>query len=55
MCRSGAIRIPPYSIAIVESGAQALQRVDLMCSDFAQPLRLARKGDFVYIDPPIGR
>ncbi len=30
----------------------ALQRVDLMCSDFAQPLRLARKGDFIYVDPP---
>jgi DNA adenine methylase len=30
----------------------ALQCVELMSSDFAQPLRLARKGDFVYIDPP---
>lgn len=31
---------------------RALQRADLMCCDFAQPMRLARKGDFVYIDPP---
>ena len=31
---------------------QALQRVDLTSHDFAQPLRLARKGDFVYVDPP---
>jgi DNA adenine methylase len=31
---------------------RSLQRVDLMCCDFAQPMRLARKHDFVYIDPP---
>jgi DNA adenine methylase len=31
---------------------RALQRVDLMCADFAQPLRLARTSDFIYIDPP---
>ena len=31
---------------------QALQRVELTSHDFAQPLRLARKGDFVYVDPP---
>ncbi len=30
----------------------ALQCVELMSSDFAQPLRFARQGDFVYIDPP---
>ena len=30
----------------------ALQHVDLMCADFVQPMRLARKNDFVYIDPP---
>ncbi len=36
----------------LKAAHQALQRVDLMCCDFAQPLRLARKGDFVYIDPP---
>ena len=38
--------------AALKAAHQALQRVDLMCSDFAQPLRLARKGDFIYIDPP---
>ena len=38
--------------AALKTAHQALQRVDLMCSDFAQPLRLARKGDFIYIDPP---
>ena len=38
--------------AVLKSAHQALQRVDLMCSDFAQPLRLAHKGDFIYIDPP---
>ena len=31
---------------------RALQRVELTCNDFTQPLRQARKGDFVYIDPP---
>jgi DNA adenine methylase len=36
----------------LKAAHQALQRVDLMCSDFAQPLRLARKGDFIYVDPP---
>ncbi len=36
----------------LKAAHQALQCVDLMCSDFAQPLRLARKGDFVYVDPP---
>jgi len=38
--------------AALKAAQQALQRVDLMCSDFAQPLRLARRGDFIYIDPP---
>lgn len=38
--------------ALLRAVSRALQRVDLMCSDFAQPMRLARKGDFVYIDPP---
>jgi DNA adenine methylase len=38
--------------AVLKAAHQALQRVDLMSSDFAQPLRLARKGDFIYIDPP---
>jgi DNA adenine methylase len=38
--------------AALKAAHQALQRVDLMCSDFAQPLRLARRGDFIYIDPP---
>ncbi|CAG0927832.1 Modification methylase DpnIIA [Thermoflexales bacterium] len=38
--------------AVLKATQQALQRVDLMCSDFAQPLRLARKGDFIYVDPP---
>ncbi|CAG0950815.1 Modification methylase DpnIIA [Anaerolineae bacterium] len=32
--------------------SRALQRVELMSSDFAWPLRQARKHDFVYIDPP---
>jgi DNA adenine methylase len=32
--------------------SRALQRVELMDSDFARPLRQARKHDFVYIDPP---
>ncbi len=36
---------------VLKAAHPALQRVDLMCSDFAQPLRLARKGDFIYIDP----
>ena len=38
--------------SLLKAAQRALQCVDLMCSDFAQPLRLARKGDFVYIDPP---
>lgn len=38
--------------AVLKAAQLALQRVDLMCCDFAQPLRLARKGDFIYIDPP---
>lgn len=37
---------------VLKAAHQALQCVDLMCSDFAQPLRLARKGDFIYVDPP---
>jgi DNA adenine methylase len=37
---------------VLKAAHQALQCVDLMCSDFAQPLRLARKRDFIYIDPP---
>jgi DNA adenine methylase len=32
--------------------SRALQRVELMSSDFAGPLRQARKHDLVYIDPP---
>ncbi|MBI5567757.1 MAG: Dam family site-specific DNA-(adenine-N6)-methyltransferase [Chloroflexi bacterium] len=32
--------------------SRALQRVELMSSDFARPLRQARHHDFVYIDPP---
>ena len=31
---------------------RAVQPVDLMCASFAQPMRLARRGDFIYIDPP---
>ncbi len=38
--------------SLLRAAQRALQCVDLMCSDFAQPMRLARKGDFVYIDPP---
>ncbi len=38
--------------ALLWADHRAVQRVDLMCSDFDQPMRLARKGDFVYIDPP---
>jgi DNA adenine methylase len=40
------------NIPLLHAVNRALQRVDLMCCDFAQPMRLARKGDFVYIDPP---
>ncbi len=36
----------------LKAAQSALQCVELMSSDFAQPLRFARKGDFVYIDPP---
>ena len=36
----------------LKAAQQALQCVELMTSDFAQPLRQARRGDFVYIDPP---
>lgn len=38
--------------AALHAAHRALQCVDLMCADFAQPLRLARTSDFVYIDPP---
>jgi DNA adenine methylase len=37
---------------LLKAAHRALQCVDLMCSDFAQPMRLARKHDFVYVDPP---
>jgi DNA adenine methylase len=36
----------------LKAAQRALQRVELMGSDFTQPMRLARKHDFVYIDPP---
>ena len=36
----------------LKAAQRALQRVELMGSDFTQPMRLARKRDFVYIDPP---
>lgn len=36
----------------LQAAHRALQHVDLMCSDFAQPLRLAHTSDFIYIDPP---
>lgn len=38
--------------AVLKAAHYALQRVDLMCSDFTQSMRLARPRDFVYIDPP---
>lgn len=38
--------------ALLHAAQRALQRVDLMSCDFAQPMRLARRSDFVYIDPP---
>lgn len=38
--------------ALLKAAHHALQCVDLMSSDFAQPMRLARRHDFVYIDPP---
>ena len=38
--------------AALKAAHQALQCVELMSSDFAQPLRFARRGDFVYLDPP---
>ena len=31
---------------------QSLQRVELTNHDFAQSLRVARQGDFIYVDPP---
>jgi DNA adenine methylase len=37
---------------LLQAAQRALQCTDLMCADFAQPLRLARKRDFIYIDPP---
>lgn len=36
----------------LKAAQRSLQRVELMGSDFTQPLRRARKHDFVYIDPP---
>jgi DNA adenine methylase len=38
--------------ALLHVVSRALQRIELMCCDFAQPLRRARRHDFVYIDPP---
>ena len=38
--------------SLLQAAHRALQRVDLMCCDFAQPMRMARRSDFVYIDPP---
>ena len=38
--------------SLLHAAHRALQRVDLMCCDFAQPMRMARCKDFVYIDPP---
>jgi DNA adenine methylase len=37
---------------LLRAAQRALRRVELMCCDFAQPMRLARWRDFVYIDPP---
>ena len=34
------------------TASTALQHADLRCGDFATTLRLARPGDFVYLDPP---
>jgi DNA adenine methylase len=36
----------------LKAAQRALQRVELTSGDFTQPMRLARKRDFVYIDPP---
>lgn len=36
----------------LQAAHHALQHVELMCTDFTQPMRQARHGDFVYVDPP---
>ena len=39
-------------LPVLRASHRALQGVELTCHDFVKPLRHARQGDFVYIDPP---
>lgn len=58
--RSGQFNVPFGShknprvldLSRLQAVHQALQYVELTCTDFAQALRQARRGDFVYLDPP---
>lgn len=38
--------------AAIEAASLALREVKLLCSDFMDTLAAAKKGDFVYLDPP---
>ena len=43
---------PYYNADTLLAASAALQGVDVRCADFANVLRDARKGDWVYVDPP---
>jgi DNA adenine methylase len=41
-----------YSLENIEAVSQILKGVDIRCGDYKAVLRSAKKGDFVFIDPP---
>lgn len=48
----GEYQRPYYNPDTLLSASAALQGVDIRCADFADILTEARKGDWVYLDPP---
>jgi DNA adenine methylase len=48
----GKIANPQFSEENIDYTTSVLQRAHLVCGDFDKPMAEARKGDFIYCDPP---
>uniref|UniRef100_UPI002FE05485 DNA adenine methylase n=1 Tax=Helicobacter typhlonius TaxID=76936 RepID=UPI002FE05485 len=44
-----------YDKDLILNASNALQGAQILCLDFAEGIKLAKSGDFVYFDPPYFR